>query len=168
MRRKLTSTSIAVTRSHCRNPLRDTLRWASPGGKSNIARYHRRFAGFTLTEVVVASGLLIIAVVPILKALTIAQATSITIERKTRSLVLAQGKLEEIRARSIYHYMSSFDESSVSLSGSYLCNVSDNEHPSLRTITVSVGYDVNGDSNLSSGEILVTLTTCVAKRWPAS
>jgi Tfp pilus assembly protein PilV len=128
----------------------------------------KSFAGFTLTEVVVASGLLIIAVVPILKALTIAQATSITIDRKTRSLVLAQGKLEEIRARSIYHYMNSFDESSVSLSGSYLCNVSDNEHPSLRTITVSIGYDVNGDSNLSSGEILVTLTTYVAKRWPAS
>jgi hypothetical protein len=121
-----------------------------------------------LTEVVVASGLLIIAVVPILRALTIAQATGTTIERKTRSLILAQSKLDEIRASSIYHYSNSFDESSASLGGSYLCNVSDNEHPSLRTITVSVGYDVDGNNNLSASEILVTLTTYLAKRWPAS
>ena len=60
--------------------------------------------GVTLTEVVVGSALLAIAVVPLLRALTIAQSTSATIERKTQCLILAQAKLEELRARSIHYY----------------------------------------------------------------
>ena len=75
-----------------------------------IGRTQPRQVGVTMTEVVVASALLIVAMVPILKALTIAQVTGNAIERKTRSLMLAQGKLDEIKARSIYHYTDSFAE----------------------------------------------------------
>ena len=125
-----------------------------------------RSAGFTLTEVVVASALLIIAIVPILKALTSAHVTSTIIEHKTRSLTLAQTKLDEIRARSIYNYSSTFTETGLSLDGSYLCNVDDSSVSSdLREITVSVGYDFNGNSTLETDEIEVTLATLVAKRW---
>jgi Tfp pilus assembly protein PilV len=125
-----------------------------------------RRAGFTLTEVVVASALLIVAIVPILKGLTAAHLSTTIIEHKTRSLTLAQGKLDEIRARSIYSYSSTFTESNKSLDGSYLCNVTDSGSGSdLRTITVSVGYDVNGDSALGFDEIEVALTTLIAKRW---
>jgi hypothetical protein len=35
----------------------------------------------------------------------------------------------------------------------------------LRKITVSVGYDLNGNNNLESDEIEVTLVTLVARRW---
>ena len=130
-----------------------------------------RSAGITLTEVVVASSLLIVGVVPILKALTSAQVTSVVIERKTRSLVLAQAKLDEIKADSIYDYTnggSSFSESDTDLGGSYLCNVTDDTGDPLKQISVSVGYDLNGNSSLSSGEIEVTLTTYLARRWPSS
>jgi hypothetical protein len=123
-------------------------------------------AGVTLTEVVVASGLLMVSIVPILKALTTAQVTSTIVERKTTSLILAQGKLDEVKARSVYHYTDSFSESSASLGGSYLCNVTDDEDPNLRTVTVSVGYDLDGDNNLSDDEIQVSLVTCIAERWP--
>jgi hypothetical protein len=34
----------------------------------------------------------------------------------------------------------------------------------IRTITVSVGYDKNGNGTLATGEILVTLKTQVARR----
>ena len=64
-------------------------------------------AGFTLTEVVVASALLIVAISPILKALTSAHLNTTIIEHKTRSLTLAQAKLDEIKARSIYNYTNS-------------------------------------------------------------
>lgn len=131
-------------------------------------RLNPRARGVTLAEVVVSSTLLVVALVPILKALTLAQATSIVIERKTQSLVLAQGKLDEIRARSVYHYSDSYQQDSTALGGSYLCTVSDNGDPSLRTITVSVGFDADGDNHLASSEILATLTTYVAKRWPGS
>jgi Tfp pilus assembly protein PilV len=60
-----------------------------------------------------ASVLLIVAMVPILRALTKAHMFSSEIERKTQSLVFAQNKLDEIRARSVYNW-SSFTASNVS------------------------------------------------------
>ncbi|MBA7618078.1 hypothetical protein ES703_25397 [subsurface metagenome] len=123
-------------------------------------------AGFTLTEVVVASTVLIIAIVPILRALTSAQVTSTIIEHRTRSLTLAQAKLDEIKARSIYNYGDDFTETNSSLDGPYLCNVVDSfVSANLRTITVSVGYDHNGNSTLETDEIEITLATLVARRW---
>lgn len=126
----------------------------------------RRSAGLTLTEVVVASALLIVAMVPILKALTSAHVSTRKIERKSRSLILAQAKLDDIRARSIYHYSDSFTESDTSLDGSYLCNVDDSAvNGNLRKITVSVGFDNDGNSQLADGEIEITLASYCANRW---
>ncbi len=123
-------------------------------------------AGFTLTETVVASTLLIIAIVPILKALTTAHLNTGFIEHKTRSLTLALTKLDDIKARSIYNYDDDFEENNSSLDGLYLCNVDDaSTGTNLRTITVSVGYDLDGDDVLTSDEILVTLKTLLARRW---
>jgi hypothetical protein len=107
---------------------------------------------------------LAIAIVPILKALSTATLTSTKIERKTRSLALAQTKLDEIRARSIYSYGQSFRESSRLLEDSYLCSVSDDGDPSLRSVSVSVGYDVNLDGRLARDEVDVTLATYIARR----
>ncbi len=122
--------------------------------------------GFTLTEVVVASAILIIAIVPILRALTSAQVSTTIIEHRTHSLILAQAKLDEIRARSIYNYSSSFTETSTSLDGPYLCSVVDTTvSANLRKITVSVGYDLNVNSTLEADEIEITLATLVARRW---
>lgn len=125
----------------------------------------RKSSGFTLTEVLVASTLLIVAMVPILKGLTAAHAGSIVIERKTTSLALAKSKLDEITARSIYNYADSFDETNTALTGSYLCNVTDNSAGSnLRMITVSVGQDLNGNNSLANDEIEITLSTYIARR----
>jgi Tfp pilus assembly protein PilV len=128
----------------------------------------KRFAGLSIIEVVIASALLIIAIVPILRCLTVAHANSVKIGHKSTSLILAQGKLDEIKARSIYDYTnggSSFAENSTSLDGSYLCNVVDDEDDPLKTITVSVGYDLNGDSSLDNDEIDIALATLIARRW---
>ena len=129
------------------------------------SKIKNRFAGLTLTEVVVASTLLIIAIVPILKAMTSVHVSSTGIEYKTRCLTLAQEKLDKIKARSIYSYSTSFTENDTSLDGSYLCDVTDDSGDPLRTITVSVGYDFDDDNALPAGEIEVTLTTLIARRW---
>ena len=132
------------------------------------ARVLRKSGGFTLTEVVVASTILIIAIVPILRALTSAQVSTTIIEHRTHSLILAQAKLDEIRARSVYHWGWSFEfiESGTSLDGRYLCNVGAVFRDwNLRKITVSVGYDHNVNNTLEADEIEITLATLVAKRW---
>ncbi len=124
-----------------------------------------RLAAFTITEVVIASALLIIAIVPILKALTISHVTTSVIERKTRSLILAQAKLDEIRGRSIYDYAGTFTEVNTSLDGSYLCSVLDTSSgPNLRQIAISVGYDLNENNVLEPDEVAVILATYLARR----
>jgi len=125
-----------------------------------------RFGGFTLTEVVIASALLVVALVPILKALTTTHVSGTVIERKTRSLMLAQAKLDDIRARSVYDYTATFTETNISLGGSYLCNVLDApEGSNLRRIGVIIGYDLNGNNALTADEVEVVLATLIARRW---
>ena len=120
--------------------------------------------GMTLTEVVVGSALLVLAVVPLLRALATAQRVGVTVEQKTQSLILAEAKLEELRARSIHHYDSSFNEASQALAESYLCTVADDSDPTLRLVTVSVGHDANADGYLAETEIAVCLSSYLARR----
>jgi len=129
-------------------------------------RIKKRLVGLTLTEVVIASTLLVIGAVPILKGLATANLGTIIIEQKSKSLFLAQTKLEEIKARSVYSYSQSYSQTNLSLEGSYLCNVSDTSvNTNLRKVAVQVGFDSNADSILDSDEIEITLTTYIAKRW---
>lgn len=122
--------------------------------------------GFTLTEVLVAAMLLTLVMVPILKGLTSAHALDINVERRMRSLTLAEAKLEDIRGRSIYNYGLDFNDSSSSLEGDYLCKVTDTAvSGELRTIVLSVGYDKNSNGVLEGGEVEVTLKTLIARRW---
>ena len=126
----------------------------------------RAHKGFTLSEVLVASMLLTVAMVPILRALTGAHTLDVKVERRMRSLTLAEAKLEDIKARSIYNYGTDFNDSSSFLEGAYLCKVVDTAVSSdLRTILLSVGYDQNGNSTLEGDEVEVTLKTLLARRW---
>ena len=125
-----------------------------------------RFVGLTLTEVVIASSLLVIGIVPIVKGLTSAHLGTAIIEQKSRSLILAQSQLDEIKARSVYHYSQSYAKTNLLLEDSYLCNVMDTSAGSeLRKIIVQVGFDYNGDNVLDTDEIEIRLATYIAKRW---
>jgi len=126
----------------------------SPGG---------RCSGVTLAEVVVASALLVIAIAPLLKALTAAQVQDRAIERKSWSLLLAQQELECIRARCLRHYDTCYSLSAKALRDGYLCTVADDGHASLRTVTVSVGLDQNNDGVLATDEVEVSLSTRFAR-----
>ena len=161
MRRKLKNLDSGYQMLDTRSPA--GCKWAC---KRRISSYENRASGFTLPEVIVATALLVITIVPILKALTSAQVTSSIVERRTLSLILAQGKVDEIKARSIYHYDDSFAETDSSVGGSYLCNVADSAVTAdLRQITASVGYDLDGDTVLDAGEIEVALATLLARRY---
>jgi Tfp pilus assembly protein PilV len=130
------------------------------------SKANSRYKGLSIIEVAMASALLIVAMVPILKSLTKANMLSSEAERKTQCLILAQGKLDELKARSIYHFDTSFTASNAVLSGSYLCNVTDTTITAnlLKQVTVSVGYDDNHNGSLADDKIEVTLSTYFAKR----
>jgi len=139
-------------------------------GEAMCVKYsksNRRHKGLSIIEVAMASVLLIVAMVPILKNLTRAQKLSNEMERKTYALVLAQGKLDEIKVRSIYNFDSIVSLNNVAFPGtSYLCNVVvTTASTDLKQITVEVGHDDNGDGTLTGDKIEVTLATYVARRW---
>jgi hypothetical protein len=123
--------------------------------------------GFTFTEVIVASSLLILAMVPILRALTQAHLGSVIIERRTRCITLAQTKLDEVKAKSIYNWVGPpFSEMNTSLGEGYLCTVQDTGAGSdLKNISVKVGYDSSGNGQLEADEVEIELVTYVARRW---
>jgi len=130
------------------------------------ARQKRKSGGFTFTEVIVASTLLLLAMVPILRALTQAHLSSVVIERKTRCLTLAQTKLDDVKARSIYDFNGTTTENNVSLDGAYLCTVGVNvAGANLKQVTVEVGYDLNDNNILGADEVEIELVTYIARRW---
>jgi len=134
------------------------------------SKTNRRHKGLSIIEVAMASALLIVAMVPILKSLTKANMLSSSVERKTQCLVLAQGKLDEIKARSIYNFDSIVSLNNAAFSGtSYLCNITVSNvtppNPDLKQLTVSVGCDDNHNGSLADDKIEVALTTCFARRW---
>ena len=127
--------------------------------------YRRRFpSGITLTEVVVASSLLIVSLVPILKAMTTTQMTARLVEQKTIALVYAEAKLDRIKARSVNDFTEDFSESTVLLGNGCYGTVTDDGSATLKTITVSTGFDNNQNTQLDASETVVTLTTLIAKR----
>ena len=125
-----------------------------------------RCAGVTLTEVVVASTLLLVSIIPLLKAMTTTHGMDRIIDRKSWSLLLAQQELERIRAHSIYHYEESLAVTAHTLGDGFLCTITDDKNETLRTVTVAVGLDLNGDGALAANEVEVNLCTALARRWP--
>jgi hypothetical protein len=151
-------------------PADATRRPAGAREDSNAVTMQRgrgaRCSGVTITEAVVASGLLLVCVVPLLRALTVAQAADRAIERKSWSLLLAQQELERLRACCARCYDGCYRTSSATLRDGYLCTIDDDKDPVLRTVTVSVGLDRDGDGVLSPGEVEVSLCTRLARRGP--
>lgn len=134
---------------------------------------NRRSAGFTLTEVVVASSLLIMAMVPILKGLTSVHLTASLVEQRTKSLDYAQTILEDIKVRSVYDFTGNYnkvnrgvDDVIDGVDESYLyTSTAVAMGADLRRMTVVTGYDKNHNGVLQAAEVLVTLDTLIARRW---
>jgi Tfp pilus assembly protein PilV len=125
-----------------------------------------RYAGVTLTETIVASTLLLISIIPLIKAMTAAHGMDRVIDRRSWSLLLAQQELERIQAQSVYHYDESLAVTSHRLGDGFLCTITDDSKKTLRTVTVAVGLDLNGDGALAANEVEVNLRTALARRWP--
>jgi len=128
-------------------------------------RTDRKRQGISLTETILASAILASAMIPCIKALTSSHILTTTVERKTRSLVLARQQIEDIRAKAIYDYSKSYS-SNKAIENSYVCKVTDNQISSnLRRIVVKIGFDADNNGTLSDAECLAMLETLIARRW---
>ncbi|AQT69770.1 hypothetical protein STSP2_02967 [Anaerohalosphaera lusitana] len=121
--------------------------------------------GFTLTEVVVASTLLLLGITPILKALTGSYISSTRIDQKTQSLLLAEAKLDEVKDAVGADHAASVVQSDLQLQDGFYCDIADDTvNSGLRELSVSVGVDADSNARLDDDEVLVSLSTMVARR----
>jgi prepilin-type N-terminal cleavage/methylation domain-containing protein len=131
-----------------------------------MTRRHSKYkSGYTLTEVLVASVLLLVVSVPMLKALTTGYVYANTVRYKTQSTAYAQSRLARARAIAAAQYHISLAESNTDVGQGYLCSVTDTGYSiEIRTVAVSVGYDRDEDGLLDADEIDITLTSKIAYR----
>lgn len=130
-------------------------------------------AGLSLVEVLAAVAILGIAVTPMLGMLREGLVASRRVESLSRSLLLAESKYEELKARiqspvPPYGYDVDYDQTAVALpppDGEYRCTVVDDAAPALRTLAVTVWHDLDGDGLQDANEIAVSLDTRVADRY---
>lgn len=121
--------------------------------------------GYTLTEVLVASALLVAVSIPMFKALTANYVFSNAIQYKTRSVICAKSRLDRARAIAVGQYNTALTESDVDTGQGYLCSVTDTGFAAdIRTVSVSAGYDKDEDGTLDAGEIQITLSTLITRR----
>ena len=125
----------------------------------------RKAKGFTFVEVLASVLLITGAVVPLITFSADSLSTSIEIERKVKSMLLAEGEMEKIKNILRKSFDTNFTAWSGDLGNNYRAvRTSSDVSSTLKVIGVSVGYDANKNSSLDSNEIMVTLTTQYAER----
>lgn len=118
--------------------------------------------GMTFTEVLVATLILSLAMVPILRAMGSVHLFSAKMEKNSRCLILAQNQMEELKARAASDYASCRSVSNKDLGEGYLCSIAADGDSLFRIVSVSVGYDENQNGLLDTEEVLLTLRTGIA------
>jgi prepilin-type N-terminal cleavage/methylation domain-containing protein len=125
----------------------------------------RHDGGFTLTEVLAAMVLIAVVLIPIVKALVHAQTSGEMSRRVTEALILAERRMEDIRATALEAYGTDFTSSSEPISGRFLCTTTDGgESLIIKSIRVQVGFDDDGNGVLAQSEVDAILDTKIANR----
>jgi Tfp pilus assembly protein PilV len=124
-----------------------------------------REKGFTFVEVLATVLLLAATSIPMITFAADSLSTSIEIERKVQSTLLAEVEMEKIKNVLRKAFDTDFTAWPDSLGNNYFAiRTSTDVSSTLKIIQVSVGYDVNGNGSLGTDEIMVTLKTQYAER----
>lgn len=122
---------------------------------------------FTLVEVLGSMVILTGAVVGVILCSADGLAATKNIERKVKSILLAESEVERIKCSLLQDFNQSYVGNHVNLGGSYLSRNSLKDvsgRPELKEVEVSVGYDINSNVNLGGDEIIFTLVTRVVEK----
>ena len=126
-----------------------------------VPRRTRR-TGLTLMEVLVASALLGIALVPAFDMVTRGMVLARDVEVRSRAVFLAEREMETALAAAGQNFSASLTKQSQDLGDGYLTIVTETVSGLTKTVAVQVGFDADRNGTLSSGEVLATFATVVA------
>jgi len=121
-----------------------------------------RRTGLTLMEVLVASALLGVALVPAFDMVTRGMVLARDVEVRSRAVFLAEREMETALAAAGQDFGASLAKQSADLGDGYRATVTETVSGLTKTVGVQVGFDADGNRTLSSGEVLVTFATVVA------
>ena len=126
-----------------------------------VPRRTRR-TGLTLMEVLVASALLGIALVPAFDMVTRGMVLARDVEVRSRAVFLAEREMETALAAAGQNFSASLTKQSQDLGDGYLTIVTETVSGLTKTVAVQAGFDADRNGTLSSGEVLATFATVVA------
>jgi len=120
---------------------------------------------FTLVEVLASVLILGGTIVTIIKYSADGLTTSLEIERRTKSTILAESEMEKIKNSLRKSFDTDFTAWPSSLGNNYFAGrTSTDVSSTLKIIGVSVGYDADKNGSLGTDEIMVTVTTQNVRR----
>ena len=122
--------------------------------------------GFTLLEVLMSAIIIAVAIIPLSRVIVGVLDSRVASERMTKAAMLAEEKLEEIKHEAAVQF-------DVNRTGSgtfpppdtsYRYSVQDDGDPLMKTFSVTVWFDEDGDGMLDEGEINIRLDTRFTRR----
>ena len=124
-----------------------------------------RKKGFTFVEVLASVLILAGTIVPFIRYAADNISMSLEIERRVKSILLAEVEMEKIKNVLRNSFETDFTARTSTLGNNYLIGrTSTDVSSTLKIIGVSVGYDADKNGSLGKDEITVTLATQYAKR----
>ena len=123
-------------------------------------RRHPR--GLTLMEVLVASALLGIALVPAFDMVTRGMVLARDVEVRSRAVFLAEREMEIALAKATENFSTSLAKPSADLGDGYRATVTESTSGLMKTVIVQAGFDTNTNGVLGSDEVLASFATIVA------
>lgn len=120
---------------------------------------------FTLVEVLASVIILAGTIVTIIMYAADGLAANMDLERRLKSVLLAEREMEKIKNTLRNSFDTDFTTWPGSLGDNYLADRTATDVSStLKIVEVSVGYDADDDGSLGTDEIMVTVTTQNAER----
>lgn len=135
-------------------------------------RSRRRETGLTLLEVLVAVGLLGLALTPMIGMMSRGLAATHRVESLSRSLMLAESAYEEVRARAQstlapFGFDRDYSRPATPFQPpdqDYVLEIVDDRKQEMRSLRITVWHDANGSRTVDEGEIPVVIDTQVTDR----
>ena len=125
--------------------------------------------GFTLIELMLASMILVISIIPMTMMLPRIFTDNTSIEHTNRAVFLAQLKMEEMKTKVLTYFNHNYSENVTAFASPnnvFKYKITDNNDPNIKTITVEVWYDKINNNTVDTGEEYIKFITKVCNRGP--